>query len=116
MITKILQRRAFINGRIHEAGEEVDFDAGSPAGFAAAPSTPVGTLSVEELEAILARRKAAEAAPADGGHPAPGDSDANGRLTKAEIIAELTTRGIAHDPAAKRDDLYALLTETPPQA
>lgn len=41
--------------------------------------------------------------------PEPVPALAYDKLTKAELIAQLTTRGIAHNPKAKNDELVALL-------
>lgn len=41
--------------------------------------------------------------------PEPVPALAYGKLTKAELIGQLTARGIAHNPKAKNDELVALL-------
>ena len=51
----VLKRRAFINGRLYEAGETVTYLPG--VGAAKAPSTPIGNLSDDELEAELEARR-----------------------------------------------------------
>lgn len=56
--TRVLTKKAFINGRLYEAGETVDEDA--DGNFLAVPkSKPAGDLSVDELKQLLAKAEAA---------------------------------------------------------
>lgn len=62
MTQKVVTKKSFIGGRIVLPGETVDVDA--KGGLVAAPSSPVGNLTIEQLEAVLAARKA-KPVPAD---------------------------------------------------
>lgn len=60
---RVLEKKAFINGRLYEAGETVDEDA--DGNFLAVPkSKPAGDLSVDELKQLLAKAEAAKRAAA----------------------------------------------------
>lgn len=55
--SRVLDKKAFINGRLYEAGETVDEDA--DGNFVAVPkSTPAGNLTVEQLKQLLAQKEA----------------------------------------------------------
>lgn len=58
---RVLEKKAFINGRLYEPGETVDEDA--DGNFLAVPkSKPAGDLSVDELKQLLAKAEAAKRA------------------------------------------------------
>lgn len=60
---RVLEKKAFINGRLYEAGETVDEDA--DGNFLAVPkSKPAGDLNVDELKQLLAKAEAAKRAAA----------------------------------------------------
>lgn len=57
--SRVLPRRAFINGRLYEAGETVyEDETGTPR--AVAKSTPAGDLSVDQLKQLLAEAQVRE--------------------------------------------------------
>lgn len=62
MAQQVVTKKSFIGGRIVLPGELVDVDA--KGDLIAAPSSPVGNLTVEQLEAVLAARR--NAAPKPG--------------------------------------------------
>lgn len=55
MVEKVITKKSFIGGRLVYPGERVDVDAKGEVMPAA--STPIGNLTVEQLEALLAQRK-----------------------------------------------------------
>lgn len=107
----VLARRAFINGRLYEAGETVE--ALPVVGFGVAQSTRVGDLSVEQLEQFLAAKRAKEGRP-ETDKPQldhDQDGDAGGSKTKAQIAAELASLNIEFDATKTRDELAAVLKD-----
>lgn len=54
---RVLTKKAFINGRLYEAGETVDYD--EDGNFLAVPkSTPAGDLTEDQLRQLLAQAQA----------------------------------------------------------
>lgn len=107
----VLARRAFINGRLYEAGETVE--ALPVVGFGVAQSTRVGDLSVEQLEQFLAAKRAKEGLPETGQSKFDHDKDGGdgGSLSKAAIASKLTELGVDFDATASRDDLAKKLAD-----
>ena len=56
----ILERKAFIGGRIYEAGEEAPEEEEDGNRRSIAKSTPLGNLSVDQLKQALAEAQARE--------------------------------------------------------
>lgn len=75
MTQKVVIKKSFIGGRLVYPGEMVDVDAKGEVLPAA--STPVGAMSTDQLEAILAQRKAAESGKAEKSEPKFGDNVAD---------------------------------------
>lgn len=75
-----------------------------------AKSTPIGTVSDEELEAELERRRQ-KSQPKRPQLDRDGDGAEGGSLTKAQIASRLTELGVEFDATSKRDDLAKLLHE-----
>lgn len=71
MVEKVVTRLSFIGGRLIQPGESIDVDAEDPSIILAAPSTPVGNLSVEDLEALLRAKKKTAADSANLADPSP---------------------------------------------
>lgn len=107
----VLARRAFINGRLYEAGETVE--ALPVVGFGVAQSTRVGDLSVEQLEQFLAAKRAKEGLPEAAKSQFDHDKDggAGGSLSKAKIAARLTELQIDFDATKSRDELAVVLAD-----
>jgi len=57
---KVLTKKTFIGGALRYPGELVDVDAKGNISVAPAPSTPIGNMTVEQLEAALAARREKE--------------------------------------------------------
>jgi predicted RecB family endonuclease len=112
---KNARRQRFVGGVLYSVEE---LDAMSPEDLeqleavanhkGVAKTTPIGNMSVEELEAELERRKNGGKAPKpqldhdkDGG--------AGGSLSKAQIATKLTELGVDFDATASRDDLAKTL-------
>lgn len=55
--SRVLTKKAFINGRLYEAGEEVTEDEDGNY-LAVAKSTPAGSLTVDQLKQLLAQAQA----------------------------------------------------------
>lgn len=60
MVLKVLQRAAFIGGRLFQAGDEVDVATTNPNVLIPASSSPIGNLTLAEV-AVFLRYKAEEA-------------------------------------------------------
>lgn len=107
----VLARRAFINGRLYEAGETVE--ALPVVGFGVAQSTRVGDLSVEQLEQFLAAKRAKEGLPETAKSQFDHDKDGadGGSLSKAKIAARLTELQVDFDATKSRDELAVVLAD-----
>lgn len=60
MVRKVLERAAFIGGRLFQAGDEVEVATSNPSVLIPASSSPIGNLTLEQV-AIFLRYKAEEA-------------------------------------------------------
>lgn len=107
----VLARRAFINGRLYEAGETVE--ALPVVGFGVAQSTRVGDLSVDQLEQFLAAKRAKEGRLETDKPQLDHDKDGGegGYLTKAKIAARLTELQVDFDATKSRDELAKVLAD-----
>lgn len=99
----VLTRKAFIGGRLYEAGETVTALPG--IGAAVAKSTPVGNMTIEELEAHLRSMKAKAGLDLDK------DGEPGGSMTKAAIAARLHELGVKFDASLTRDELAPILAK-----
>lgn len=114
---KNVRRARFVGGVLYsvdelEAMSEEELNqlesVANHTGFA--KTTPIGSLSDDELEAELARRK-------NGGKPGKPqldhdqDGDAGGSKTKAQIASELSALGVEFDATKTRDELAAVLKD-----
>lgn len=84
-------------------------DNGESVGNDSEPTLPVSEPT--QTEPIANEPQPSEAVPPAEpvSVPEPVPALAYDKLTKAELIAQLTTRGINHNPKAKNDELVALL-------
>lgn len=115
---KNVRRPRFVGGVLYsvdelEAMSEEELNqlesVANHTGFA--KTTPIGTLTDEELEAELIRRKNGGKTP---GKPQLDHDDkdgAGGSLSKAAIASKLTELGVDFDATASRDDLAKKLAD-----
>lgn len=91
------------------ANSNSHLDNGESVGNDSEPTLPVSEPA--QTEPVANEPQPSEAVPPAEpvSVPEPVPALAYDKLTKAELIAQLTTRGIAHNPKAKNDELVALL-------
>lgn len=115
---KNVRRARFVGGVLYsvdelEAMSEEELNqlesVANHTGFA--KTTPIGTLSDEELEAELIRRKNGGKTPGKPQLDHDADGGAGGSLSKAAIASKLTELGVDFDATASRDALAKKLDE-----
>lgn len=89
MVKKVLTTMSFIGGRLRLPGEEVDLDEATGAPLPE-KTTPVGNMSLEELEAYAARLRGANKAPADSSNVA--DPTKTNTGVESVPLADITVR------------------------